>query len=862
MIDIRKYRLESSCIALPGTVTTWGAIIGDIGNQSDLVAYISTHGGGGGVAAWGSISGNISDQTDLMNLLSSFATESWVSSQGYLTEVPSGYATQSWVESQGYLTSHQDLTGYATESWVTEQGYITSIALSGYATESWVAEQGYITSIALSGYATESWVEGQSFLTSSSLKTINEQSLVGEGDIEIGGLTPEQEEAIAPLEDPAEGVLYTMNVLSRIETDIPFNSATSNDYSGYLYNVGDKVYWFNYSLYEFDDDSLSFNYLGYFQGDQSGKPLWGDSQGRFYCGIDKVLNFEDMTIDTIDMNCTDYSYNWGYNRHSIWVGEYGIYNLNADAWKFDEDTQTFSTWTINTTNNLGYISQYGVWYDGHYVWSDGNNMYELKEYEDRLEVVVVSEPYFPMLVNGNSIDMYRLHNVNGDLYYCYEYNTYELIDGAWESISVMNRYDGPFYWTYQYGHGVSYLDYLIGCEGQFNSGMFTLIKMTDGNEEKTAWQNVAQVAVDLQSDQTVKGYKRFDNIKTNSISLGSLSPNDTTTSFNLNNNTTTANSIKFNVGGAFTLNDIKIATVEKCIVNKTVIPYGGSVTDVLAFSDKSPYRYYHWTTHTGRLFYDSNYEFNGSTWSSISSVYQGGFSPSGVVKAGNSTFMVYGDTAIWDDANSEFVQIVNTAPNSGWYIWPCGDGELRAAGDYKLVNNGGTWSWESDPVSGYKYGMTYYIEGHVYVLSLEDTGVYEYVESTKTYTKLGEYTRWNDYSFECCGEIFFFWNAQEVRRIDFTAVDPLDDTKYIDVMTAVPYSNNDFFYGEYNGYMYFYRDYDHLAYCYDDQYDLPAVPATNGTYVLKATRSGDSITYSWVLDEVPQAVQITNEILS
>lgn len=29
-----------------------------------------------------------------------------------------GYATQSWVTSQGYLTSHQSLSGYATETWV------------------------------------------------------------------------------------------------------------------------------------------------------------------------------------------------------------------------------------------------------------------------------------------------------------------------------------------------------------------------------------------------------------------------------------------------------------------------------------------------------------------------------------------------------------------------------------------------------------------------------------------------------------------------------------------------------------------------------------------------------------------------
>jgi hypothetical protein len=51
-----------------------------------------------------------------------------------------------------------DLSGYATQTWVTDQGYLTSGALDGYATESFVTSQGYITASALDGYATESYV--------------------------------------------------------------------------------------------------------------------------------------------------------------------------------------------------------------------------------------------------------------------------------------------------------------------------------------------------------------------------------------------------------------------------------------------------------------------------------------------------------------------------------------------------------------------------------------------------------------------------------------------------------------------------------------------------------------------------------
>ena len=58
----------------------------------------------------------------------------------------SSYATQSYVTSQGYITSSA-LTGLATETYVTTRGYITSSALTGLATESYVTSRGYITGL-------------------------------------------------------------------------------------------------------------------------------------------------------------------------------------------------------------------------------------------------------------------------------------------------------------------------------------------------------------------------------------------------------------------------------------------------------------------------------------------------------------------------------------------------------------------------------------------------------------------------------------------------------------------------------------------------------------------------------------------
>ena len=114
--------------------------------------------------------------------LSGYATQAWVQSQNYLTEIPDDYATDTEV-SQAIATA---LVGYATQAWVNEQiseitgGGVTSEvvsqmisdALNGYATQTWVNGRGYQTATqvsaaitaAITGYATESYTK-ENFLS-------------------------------------------------------------------------------------------------------------------------------------------------------------------------------------------------------------------------------------------------------------------------------------------------------------------------------------------------------------------------------------------------------------------------------------------------------------------------------------------------------------------------------------------------------------------------------------------------------------------------------------------------------------------------------------------------------------------------
>lgn len=128
--------------------------------------------------------------------LSGYATQTWVQSQNYLTEIPDeyatdtevarditvalvGYATQTWVNQQKFAHESDipSLSEYATQTWVNQQGFAKEDdipSLNGYATQTWVNQQGFLTEIPeeyvtltelqAQNYATQSWVNSQGFI--------------------------------------------------------------------------------------------------------------------------------------------------------------------------------------------------------------------------------------------------------------------------------------------------------------------------------------------------------------------------------------------------------------------------------------------------------------------------------------------------------------------------------------------------------------------------------------------------------------------------------------------------------------------------------------------------------------------------
>lgn len=153
---------------------------------------------------------NVSDLPDVSQLMTESVADTKYQPKGdYLTSVPEeyitdtelngkNYATQDWVNEQGYLTQHQDITGLATKEELNRKQ--------------------------------------DTLVSGTSIKTINSQSLLGEGNIEItvegGGITdaPNDGNQYARKDGSWEKVTIpdTSNLATKSELGAKLDTATYN----------------------------------------------------------------------------------------------------------------------------------------------------------------------------------------------------------------------------------------------------------------------------------------------------------------------------------------------------------------------------------------------------------------------------------------------------------------------------------------------------------------------------------------------------------------------------------------------------------------------------------------------------------
>lgn len=765
MLEINKNKL------VPGIVATWGDITGNISNQSDLVEYINSH--GGGKAEWGSISGNISDQSDLMSTLGSYATESWVSDQGYLTE-------------------HQ------------------------------------------------------------SLKTINGESIVGSGNIEVGGLTPEQEDAVEILTDSSKGVLYT-DQLDQYEV-VKRSNINFSDINN-IYQVGDDVYYF-YSGYllKFNNDTAALEDIANLGQSYSG--LWKDSTGRLYQTSQYQIDIENSTFISVDTErMTFYDAN---GRTNTLNGQYGTWSISDYLQKFDESTQKFvSGYTLNKPEgyeSFDFASTFalgGFKYNGHILAQNGSVTFEFKEYEDHIDVLVVTGQYFTV-----PSSVYKIFATDSGLFNFgdapssfYKYNE---TTETWDNIQL--SIDDYFQQRYCVSG-----DFLIGGF-YMESGFYAVTNLGD-DWKATSWTDVKNVAVDLSSNQRIKGQKTFtDGITSSGVSVGSSYLSDGYIRLGIQKNIINVEKdLNITVPGLCTLNNKTIAVTDQCILNRSYSYPGPRFKSVAAISGMNAEFNYYFVTPSGRLIYCDEtraYEFNGTQWVQLQTVTNFVASDWRAELSDGLYVVDQFDNKLykWDDTNSDWVFIIQ-APASE--IWAADANTLRCNDSYKLVNNGGTYEWVQDSVNNYGFQKSYKL-GQTYYYA-NNNMVYTYDESLKTFTDIGN-TQWGDggHKFVFNGCLYYF-NNNNVMKVDPSHV----GTDQWDVQTNIYYTSWNFVYVEYGNKIWTVDNtIGQFGYTYDITESVPEVPASDGTYVLKATVLNGQVTFSWVVDEeVAQAVQITNEIL-
>lgn len=117
-----------------------------------------------------------------------YATTSQLDAKANKTAI-ADMATQTWVTSQGYLTSHQDISNLATKQEVTE-GLAGKQDKGDYALKSELPDiSGLATKAELTSKADASALASKqnTLVSGTNIKTINGETILGSGDIEVEG---------------------------------------------------------------------------------------------------------------------------------------------------------------------------------------------------------------------------------------------------------------------------------------------------------------------------------------------------------------------------------------------------------------------------------------------------------------------------------------------------------------------------------------------------------------------------------------------------------------------------------------------------------------------------------------------------
>ena len=657
-----------------------------------------------------------------------------------------------------------------------------------------------------------------------------------------GSLTPEEQEALDTLVDSSEGVLYTQTFKRYYQDNILLSDYPSSQHINSVF--WDDMYISDGNdLYKLNRESYQFELLAHFD-QYLYDGIFKDKSGRLYCNLWE-LNLDNGSLGPFRLNPIEMSYTGSHSN--IFYGEYAVWTLGSNANKFNETSREFEVMTLNSTFSHTGIDVYQnlFKYDGHILGVYDNLTFEVTEYEDHIDVADVTGVYFNM--PSFSTNQFGFKSIkDGDLYYISNDGLY-IYDkslGNWVNINYSSN-GIPIY-----SKGVLVSDNILFLfDDERNSSYINL-----GQEfSTTVWTKSSNVAVDLKSNQVISGDKKFNGV----VNINnSLYANDIYSESIYNVKNIYGSDLKITSDNITFLNNkdaetvIKnggkpIVTVDQTFMNSTFIPYGKD-GDRTGYINDFPEINNSFNTYTNRLFNkhkDFWYEFTG-TGKPLDVSFSIDFSGSDVKNSPSSTILVTGNnTYTWNNGNTSWDLLCSSDNITSDTVWFDGE-NFRSGNTYKLVETEGVWSWVSDPLvnniwHNYRYG---YINNDVYVI--DGLWVMKYDKVNCSMNKVGFVDGGYLWSYF---DKLFRSSGSDLYMIDLSKADPQDPNSsdlrgerlhIIKAGTFVGATDRLWYYNEEN----------EMCSLYEYIYEKPAVPASDGTYTLKAVRAGDQITYNWVLD--------------
>lgn len=658
------------------------------------------------------------------------------------------------------------------------------------------------------------------------------EEYVDEKVAEAGGLTPEQKKAVDTLVDSKDGYLNSVVIpaLSSYENyndGLPNDSIwIQNDYAGESYS---SIYNNGYYISKLNKKSLVFEKYRYTNGISTGF-IWEDNSGRLY-NRNAILN-EDGNWQDLDLGASVQSYeafsNLFYIDNDIYLqpDDYSI------CMKFNEESGRFEDVGITVdTIDGGYITLYSSMIhssEGYYFTFNGE-IYQIVLDNNKLTFNDTGIHW------DSSMSNHSLLMHNGELYIIDSFNIYKWDNENQTRVEFINLTGNS---TVEGRYLCVYGNLLYGL--QYPSAEHRVVNIGNNEIKNTSWKSNLPY-VDLSSNQNVKGLKTFDSINTGSISSNSYS-SSSYMNINANNDINIESNGNVNVkSDLFVKGDI-CATKSDTIQSKSV-EYPGTLGKQLGSYYNIPYYFYGLNVFKGkiyRIYENSLISFDGTNWTETPIDYNFSMYTNQIMKVTSDRCFVVADYVLYELTESGITYLKDILFTFDDVI-PFGDTLLSKSGK-KL--NLQTMEFEDycDPFdltttsqNWYEYdGVTYSFDSYEIKYFNTSTNTFE------TFVTLDYYSNQNHFYHN--GKFYVYdanwsrWHQIDVESKVDTIVNIFNkypENPYLSLGDKVYCFNG-------NGGEYYES--------YNISYTKPEVPESDGTYVLKATRVGDQITYTWVVE--------------